>query len=67
VVAALLVDLTEDVLFACFLTPDFFAVLFTVLAEVVEAVAGAFAGAGAVCAKSDTPASAMVIVIPIIA
>lgn len=47
-------------LFVCFFTPAFLlAVVFVVELEV--------AGAGEVCAKRDTPASAMVIVIPIIA
>jgi hypothetical protein len=54
----LLVDLA--VLFACFFTPAFLlAVVFVAELEV--------AGAGEVCANRDTPASAMVIVIPIIA
>jgi len=62
--AVLLVDFA--VLFACFFTPAFLLVLL-----VVEVVLAIFeleaAGAGAVCAKRDTPARASVIVIPIIA
>jgi hypothetical protein len=49
---------------ACFFTPDFLVVLFV---DEVLTVFELEAAAGAVCANNDAPASASVIVIPIIA
>jgi hypothetical protein len=57
----LLVDFSLAVLLACFFAPAF-------LVLAVEVVVSTFElEAGAVCAKRDTPASAMAIVIPMIA
>jgi hypothetical protein len=63
----LLADFTVEVLLACFFDAAFLPVLFVVVVVLVVLVAAGFEAAGAVCAKRDTPARAIVMPIPIIA